>query len=98
MNSNFISYYTEPPFLSDISENNLHHVVTDGKVPDKVYGLPCHNQNVERAIKLVSEYSKKACKKADMEGFIQSVIASRSELPKFDNKKEFTVKRKNTEN
>ena len=56
--------------------------------------MPCHNQNVERAIKLVSEYSKKA----DREGFIQSVIASRSELPKFDTKKEFTVKRKNTEN
>ena len=24
MNSNFILYYTEPPFLSDFSENNIH--------------------------------------------------------------------------
>ena len=94
MNSKFITYYTEPPLLSDFSENNVHHVITEGKMPDKVYVLSCHNQNVERAIKLVSEYSKKA----DREGFIQSVIASRSELPKFDTKKEFTVKRKNTEN
>ena len=92
-NSKFITYYTEaePPVLSDFSENNLHHMVTEGKVPDEVYVLPCHKQIVERAIKLVSEYSKKTCKKADRVGIIQSVITSRSELPKFDSKKEFIV-------
>ena len=56
-------------------------------MPDDVYGLPCHNQKVERAIKLVSEYSKKASKKADR----GSIKTSRSELPKFDTKNEFTV-------
>ena len=50
MNSIFITYYTEPPLLSD----NLHHVVTEEKVPDEVYGLSCNNQYVEKAIKLVS--------------------------------------------
>ena len=65
MNSNFITCYTEPPLLSDFSENNLHHLVMEGKVPDEVYGLPCHNQNVERAIKLASEYSKKAFQEDD---------------------------------
>ena len=88
----FITHYTEPPLLSNFSENDLHHLVTEGKVPDEVYGLPCHNQNVERAIKLVTESSKKACKKTDREGIIQSVISSRFQLPKFDTKKEFTVK------
>ena len=57
MNSKFITYYTEPPLLSDFSENNLHLVVTEGKVPDEVYVLPCHNQNIEIVIKLVNEYS-----------------------------------------
>ena len=93
MNSKCISYYTEPPLSSDFSENNPHLVVTEGKVPDEVYGLPY--QNVERVIKLVSEYSKGACKKADMEGIIKRVIASEasgSELLKFDTKNKFTVK------
>ena len=40
MNSNLITYYTEPPLLSDFSENNLHHVITKKKVPDEVFG--CH--------------------------------------------------------
>ena len=62
-------------------------------VSDAIYGLPSHNQRVKRAIKLVSQTSGKAKKKEDREGIIHAVIASyRSELPKFETKREFKIK------
>ena len=84
MNSIFITYYTEPPLLSD----NLHHVVTEEKVPD-------HNQNVEISCGQISKWILKKGMKRMIWSVLytmQTVIASRSELPKFDTKKEFTVK------
>ena len=45
----------------------------------------CHNQRVERAIKLVSQTSMNAAKKEDREGIIQTVISSRLDLPKILN-------------
>ena len=90
----WITSYTEPPVLSKLSEEDLRQIVSDGRVPDDIHALPCHNQRVERAIKLVSETSQKAAKKEDREGIIQTVITSRAELPKFETKKQFKMKLK----
>ena len=84
--------YTEPPVLAGFSEDNLKWIVTEGKVPGEIYRLPSHNQRVERAIKLVSETSNKAASKEQREGIIQTVIASRKELPKSETKKQFQMK------
>ena len=87
----YLTLYTEPPVLSGLSED-LHHVVQEGKLPDSIYNLPSHNQRVERAIKLVSQTSQKSAKKEEREGIIQTVIASRSKMPKLETKKQFRVK------
>ena len=71
-NTKWVTSYTEPPVLAKYSEENLRKIVEDGKIPEDIYGLPCHNQRVERAIKLVSEISTKAAKKEDREGIIQN--------------------------
>ena len=84
--------YTEPPVLSGYSEEDLKWIVTEGKIPGEIYRLPSHNQRVERAIKLVSEASNKAANKLQREGIIQTVIASRKELPKSETKKQFQMK------
>ena len=90
-----VTSYTEPPALAALSEDDLQTIVNEGRVPARsTYGLPCHNQRVERAIKLVTEISLKAAKKVDHEGIIQTVIASRKELPEFEKKKQFKMKLK----
>ena len=78
--------YTEPPDLSGYSEDDLKWIVTESEVPGEIYTLPGHNQRVERFIKLVSEASNKAANKLQREGFIETVIASRKELPKSETK------------
>ena len=88
----FVTSYTEPPVLSDLSEENLKEIAEKGEISDNLYYLPCHNQKVERAIKLVSQSSQKAREKIDREGIIQTVIASRAALPSFETKKDFKVK------
>ena len=60
-----VTSYTEPPVLAALSEDDLQTIVNDGRVPDEIYGLPCHNQRVERAMKLVTETSLKAAKKVN---------------------------------
>ena len=41
------------------------------KVPEEVYELLCHYQNVERVTKLVSETATKAIGQRDREGIVQ---------------------------
>ena len=60
--------------------------------PDELYKLPCHNQIVERIFKVVSESSMRAANSKEREGIIQNILASREELPKFENKSQFKMK------
>ena len=62
-------------------------VISPGK-----YDLPCPNQRVEQAIKLVTATSQKSVKKLKKEGIIHTVIASRKMLPRNDSKKDFIMK------
>ena len=90
-----VTSYTESTILAAWSEDDLQTIVNEGRVPARsTYGLPCHNQRVERAIKLVTEISLKAAKKVDHEGIIQTAMASRRELPEFEKKKQFKMKLK----
>lgn len=49
--------------------------------------LPCHAQNVERIVKLVTESSIKAYGKENRDGFLRATLLSRSTVPSFDCKK-----------
>ena len=77
--STYQTRYTEPPILSRCSEEELRQIASEIEAPLEISRLPCHNQGVERTIKLVSESSTKE----DREGIVHSVLASRSDLPKF---------------
>ena len=72
----YLVSYTEPPVLSDLSEEALLRVVEEGKVPGQIHDLPCHNQRVEWAIKLVSRTSMKAAKKEDRENGDKTEISN----------------------
>ena len=72
-----VTEYTDPPILSGYSVQEIKCMDQDNKVPNEVYDLPCHNQKVERAIKLVTETSKKARTKMEREGIVNNVISSR---------------------
>lgn len=60
-------------------------------VPDEIDILkfPCHSQAVERCVKLVTEASAAVCGYEARDGFIKSRISSRTELPKFETKKQY---------
>ena len=60
--------------------------------PDELHKLPCHNQIVEQIFKVVSESSMRAANSKEREGIIQNILASREELPKFENKSQFKMK------
>ena len=88
----FITSYSEPPLISDFHEETLKLIAETGKVPHEIYELPCHNQRVERAIKLVTETSQKCARKDEREGIIHTILASRREQPKCNSKKDFQMK------
>ena len=90
----YFTSYTDPPVLSDLTEEQLLHVVESGKLPDIIYDLPSHNQRVERMIKLVSETSLRAADHVEREGIVHTVIASRKEMPQASTKTDFRMKLK----
>ena len=91
-NGTLLADYTDPPILSGYSMDEIDDMADKRNIPEELYSLPCHNQKVERAIKLVSETSNKATDKMEREGIIRNVLASREEMPKCDTKKHLRVK------
>ena len=55
----------------------------------KIPELPCHTQNVERHIKLVTEASSLVCDHASREGLIRNKLASRATMPCFNTKSQY---------
>ncbi|CAH2109254.1 unnamed protein product [Euphydryas editha] len=45
---------TEPPLIKDLNEDDLRNIIENGLKSD-ILAYPCHNQSVERSIKLVTE-------------------------------------------
>ena len=84
---NYVTEYTDPPLLAEYSMDEIEAMIEDVSVPKELYSLPCHNQKVERAIKLVSETSKKVTTRVRRDGMIRNVLLSRDEMPRFETKK-----------
>ncbi|CAH2098786.1 unnamed protein product [Euphydryas editha] len=82
---------TEPPLIKDLNEDDLRNIIENGLKSD-ILAYPCHNQSVERSIKLVTEASSKVCSSTSRDGFIRATLQSRKELPKFETKKDYEVK------
>ena len=62
---------TDLLILSEYTVEVLNLISEECKVPEEVYELPCHNQKVERVIKLVNETATKTISQRNREGIIQ---------------------------
>ena len=49
--------------------------------------FPCHTQNVERMVKIVTEVSFTACLEEARDGIIRAKLRSRKDIPRIETKK-----------
>ena len=47
--------FTVPPLTKDISNDNLKNFIVNFSEDNPIFKFPCHNQAVERHVKLVTE-------------------------------------------
>ena len=90
--TSWIKQHADPLILAVYSLDKLNLIAEEGKIPEGLYKLPCHSQKVERIIKALSESSMRAANPKKRERIIQNILASREELPKFENKSQFRMK------
>lgn len=84
--------WTEPPLTSNLSIEELQTIESDGEKSEifrEIINIPCHTQDVERCVKMVTEASQKVAGPDARDGYIRSQIKSRSLMPKFGSKKDF---------
>ena len=97
LNFNAQSYYdmvdwqsldlTEPPLTKNIETENIMKFIHLRDAPKfHAKAIPCHTQAVERHIKHVMEASQKICGRSNRDGFIQSTLLSRQQMPRFETK------------
>lgn len=86
---------TEPPLTKNFTEAELIDLVQNGENSKlweaKIFQLPCHTQNTERCVKLVTEVSTRVADEIRRDGYIRTVLASRAAMPKFQTKKDFRI-------
>ena len=82
---------TEPPLTKDLNLNELKNLIIENAKENVIFKFPCHNQAVERHVKLVTECSSKICNEEPQNKLAKSIITSRKRMPKFNTKKDFVV-------
>lgn len=85
---------TEPPILRNYSASDLWDMANYYNDSSVIYTsesrkLPCHNQAVERCIKVVTEASLTVCSPDSRDGLIRNKLKSRNIMPKFLTKSQF---------
>ena len=85
--------FISPPVLQNISDEELTQKLNHETVylDWEFCKLPCHTVAVERTVKLVTEASDRVYGSENREGYIRANLQSRSEMKKFDSKRDFTV-------
>lgn len=84
---------TEPPVTRHLALSDIESFISTGQKPDEhlIPKFPCHTQAVERLIKLVTDASYAVSGEAAREGYIKTRLFSRSQMAKFNTKKQFKV-------
>ena len=77
----------QPPAIKRHSDSEIEVI---RKYPLKL-NHPCHNQHVERHVKLVTEASSQVCGIDRRDGLIRQKLKSRQIMKKFHSKHHFTV-------
>ena len=80
------SFVTEPPFTKSLSNEDLLQCIDQQM---EVPNYPCHNQAVERNVKLVTEASLSVAGEEARHGMVLSTITSRKNMPVFDAKQDY---------
>lgn len=88
---NAITTLTEPPLTASIPSDEINTMIHTKNFSFDFQKLPCHTQNVERHIKLVTEASLAVCGQKNREGFIQNKLKSRAAIPQFNTKSQFKL-------
>lgn len=83
--------YSDPPLLSHLDEDEICQVASNGLCPDEWKSLPCHTQQVERHIKLVSSAGTQVCGSENRDGVVRATLASCSMMPSFETKADFNA-------
>lgn len=78
---------TEPPLTSNISSKDLIDMIRSEQPFIEIDNYPCHNQAVERHVKLVTETAGCVCGEDNRDGFIRARLESRRKMQKFESKK-----------
>jgi len=79
----------EPVLTKSFSNDTLENILTDANITVPIPALPCHNQNVERMVQLVSLAAKSVAGHDNRDGFIRARLQKRQIMPVFDTKKQF---------
>jgi hypothetical protein len=82
------STLTEPPLTRSLTDDQILQIK---EKPLVIRKYPNHTQSVERMIKLVTDASKAVYGFDARDGFIRARIQSRSMMPQFDSKKDFSL-------
>ena len=77
----------QPPVIKHLTDAELEAIRTN---PLRL-SHPCHNQHVERHIKLVTEAATQVCGFDRRDGLIRQKLKSRKIMKKFDTKHQFTI-------
>ena len=82
---NLNNYHHQPPVIQNLSDSDIREFQLS---PLKLRH-PCHNQSVERHVKLVTEAAAQVCGYERRDGLIRQKIKSSKMMKKFDMKKQF---------
>lgn len=81
-----------PPLLRDVSIQDLKKCVDLKSLPNLSFlNFPCHNQGVERCVKLVTESANLVVGHNNRDGFIRARMKSRELMPTFSTKKDYKL-------
>ena len=84
--------YLEPILNTHISTAQIKAWILSATDADvDIQPFSCHNQAVERVIKLFSESSSKVYGHDKRDGYIRVLLKRRKMMPRFDTKSEFQI-------
>jgi len=84
------SVVSEPPIVRHIQTDHLENLWCDLKF-QKQFGFPCHNQAVERHVKITSEAASSVIGNQRRDGYILAKLDSIQTMPSFDSKQNWNA-------
>ena len=81
-----VLFWTEPPMLLDISDDEICHFAEEPFKSD----LPSNTQFLELLVQTVSSYGDAAADPKVRDGEVKSALYTRKTLPKRETKKDFS--------